>query len=122
MKIKRKFWLILLLITFVALAFIAIRYSTQSRELKVMLNASIVTTSLTTGNEVRRSTQDKDTTLGKPLYPEVIIEYKPKDNYSLGDLHNEIVSIFEKENWERQEVQLPSPEYQAILQQNGFFI
>ena len=72
-----------------------------------MLESSISTTQLTTGHEIKRWYQDQGVTLGKPVRAQVRIEYEPVSNYTKEDVYNEIVTILEKNNWEREEQSIP---------------
>lgn len=113
----------------VALAFgVLIFFSgcnTRSAEVNAMLDSSVATTQLTTGSEVRRRYQDRETNplLGKPKQPEFRIEYEPKSNYTQEDVYDEIVGILENNNWENEELGIAqSGYYKAALSQDGFSI
>jgi hypothetical protein len=71
-------------------------------ELKTLESSSSII-QLQTGLEVRRSLQDKDTVLGKPIYAEMYIEYEPIDNYTKKEVYDEIIAILKKNNWEEDE-------------------
>ncbi|MDP9312965.1 MAG: hypothetical protein M3R24_19115 [Chloroflexota bacterium] len=95
--------------------------NTRSNELNAILKSSVATTQLTTGREVSRSQQDKSTTLGKPVYAKLILEYEPVNNNTKEDVFNEIVAILEKDNWEREELSRPIPGFfKATLPQDNF--
>jgi hypothetical protein len=97
----------------------------KSTELKAMLESSVATTQLTTGSEVSRQYQDRQTKplLGKPKQPEVRIEYEPINNYTKEDVYDEIVGILEKNDWEREELSIAQPGYyKASLPQDDFTI
>ena len=96
---------------------------TQSEELKAMLASRISTFQPSTGNEVRRSYQDKGVTLGKPIPAEVIIEYKPIGNYTVGDVYDEIVKTLLHQHWQKEELSTYQPGFFiASLSQEGFII
>jgi len=95
----------------------------QSNELKAMLDTSVSSMSLTTGTEVRRSIEDNNTTLGKPIAARVIIEYKPKDNYSEKDVFDEIVQNLLDEHWQKEDLNTNQPGFFiASLSQDAFII
>jgi hypothetical protein len=116
-------------INYIALAFVVLIFfsgcNTRSDELNAMLESSVATTQLTTGNEVSRRYQDRETKplLGKPKQPEFRIEYEPINNYTKEDVYNELVRILEKNNWEREELSITqSGYYRATLPQDYFTI
>jgi hypothetical protein len=91
----------------------------KSAELQAIEDAASVL-QITTGREVRRSTQDKSTALGKPVYPEIFIVYEPINNHTRKEVYEEIVAILKKNNWEGSE---PFVDYfKATLQKGGFEI
>lgn len=86
--------------------------NTRSTELNAMLENPVLATQLTTGREVSRTQRDKGETLGKPIPAQVILEYEPVNNNTKEDVFNEIATIFDRNNWER--------EKQSIVQ-TGYF-
>ena len=91
----------------------------KSAELQAIEDSASVL-QITTGREVRRSTQDKGTALGKPVYPEIFIVYEPINNHARKEVYEEIVAILKKNNWQGKE---PFADYfVATLQQGGFEI
>jgi len=95
----------------------------QSKELKAMLASSASNIQLSTGNEVRRSYQDSGRTLGKPIPAEVIIEYEPKNNYTEGDIYDEILKTLLNEHWQKEELSTDqSGFFRASLPQDAFII
>jgi len=112
--------IILIIIIGAIVSFITLK---QSKELKAMLNTSATTMSLTTGIEVRRSVQDNGTTLGKPVYADVIIEYKPTSNYTEKDVYDEILETLLNEHWQKEDLNSDQPGFFiASLPQDGFII
>jgi hypothetical protein len=97
----------------------------ESTELKAMLKSADATTQITTGSEISRYVQERETNplVGKPKQPEVRIDYEPLHNYTKEDIYNEIVAILEENGWERDELSIPqSGYYRANLLQDGFII
>lgn len=94
--------------------------ATRSSELNA-LEASASIIQLTTGREVSRWHQDKGVALGKPIRAEVRIEYEPANNYTKEDVYNEIVTILEKNNWDRERQNIAQSVYYT-LPQDGFSI
>ena len=112
--------------SFIVLVFCTLLLSgckTKSEELVAMLESSISTAELTTGLEINRSKVDRGTKFGKPVHPEVRIQYKPIDNYTKEDVYEEIIEILEEGHWVREELSINlSGFYRASLQQDGFII
>lgn len=107
----------------ILILFLGNKYLVKSNELRAILATPIVTSPLTTGYEVERFVSDKGVTLGMPVYPEVLIVYEPKDDYTQRDVFDEVIGILEKDKWEKKELNAPNPEYyKASLPQNGFSI
>ena len=105
-----------------ALGCLLILSGCQSAELKSLEDASSVF-KLSTGSESSRWSQDKGTTLGKPVYPELRIEYKPDANHSVEDVYQEIINILEKNNWQKEKVTIDQPGfYLASLKKDDFVI
>jgi hypothetical protein len=93
----------------------------KSAELKAMEDsASII--QLTTGQEVRRSLIEKDWGFTGPIYPQVIIVYEPINRYTKKEVLDEIVTILEKNNWERYEWSTTPDSFGGSLRQDQFEI
>lgn len=73
----------------------------ESGELQAMVDASAAINHLTTGKEVSRQAQERETDplFGKPKQPELRIEYEPLDNYTKADVFEEIVGVLKKDGW-----------------------
>jgi len=95
----------------------------KSAELQAIEDSASVL-QITTGREVRRSTQDKGTALGKPVYPEILIVYEPINNHTRKGVYEEIVAILKKNNWMGSEPITGTgyDYFKATLQQGGFEI
>ena len=93
----------------------------KSAELKAMENsASII--QLTTGREVSRSLIEKDWGFTGSIYPQVIIVYEPINRYAKKEVLDEIVTILEKNNWERYEWSTTPDSFGGSLRQDRFEI
>ncbi len=95
--------------------------NTRSDELNAILKSSVATTQLTTGREVSRRQQDRGSTLGKPVYPELMLEYEPINNHTKQEVFAEIIANLERDNWKREESSVPQPDFlRATLPQGNF--
>ena len=113
---KTRFVFVIGLMLIISLFFLS---GCKSAELQAIEDSASVL-QITTGQEVRRSTQDKGTALGKPVYPEIFIVYEPINNHARKEVYEEIVAILKKNNWQGKE---PFADYfVATLQQGGFEI
>lgn len=88
----------------------------KSAQLKV-LESSALKIQPSTGSEVSRSIQDKSVVLGKPVYAEVSIEYKPNTNHTTREVYEEIIKNLEKNNWTKDEVNVIPDYYSATSAQ-----
>ena len=93
----------------------------KSAELKAMEDSASVI-QLTTGHEVARSLREKDWGFTGPIYPQVIIVYEPINNYTKKEVYDEIVTILEKNNWERYEWSTTPDSFSGSLRQDQFEI
>ena len=93
----------------------------KSAELKAMENSASVI-QLTTGREVSRSLIEKDWGFTGPIYPQVIIVYEPINRYAKKEVLDEIVTILEKNNWERYEWSTTPDSFGGSLRQDRFEI
>ncbi len=101
MKIFKSQYFILLLLEFLVILVFSGVQKTKSEGLKAMLANPVANMQLTTAREVRRYQMDKDKTLGKPGYAEILVIYEPIDNNTQGDVYDEIVGNIENSGWER---------------------
>jgi hypothetical protein len=102
-----------------AFCFLFLLSGCKSAELRSLEDsASLI--QLTTGREVNRSLQDKGEVFGKPVYAEVDIDYEPIDNHTKREVYEEIVEILNKNQWERDEVNIVPDFFSASLKQDDF--
>ncbi len=95
--------------------------NSRSDELNAILKSSVATTQLTTGREVSRRQQDRGSTLGKPFYPELMLEYEPINNHTKQEVFAEIIANLERDNWKREESSVHQPDFfRATLPQGNF--
>jgi hypothetical protein len=109
---------------YIALAFGALLFLSgcQSAELKA-LESSVSIIQLQTGREVNRLMHDKELGFTRTIYPELIIQYEPINDYTKKDVYDEIVAILEKNNWERSDWNIGRSDFfTASLRQGRFTI
>jgi formylglycine-generating enzyme required for sulfatase activity len=92
----------------------------KSPKLQTLEN-TIATIQPTKGHEIDRYTRDEGTSLGKPVYAEVLIVYEPNEHYTKKDVLDEIVAILEKNNWKREDTHSPGA-FIGTLRQDQFII
>lgn len=64
----------------------------ESAELRELLVTQTANMHLQTATEIKRVVFDKTVTLGKPVYAQVVITYRPAGTFSQDDVFAEIVS------------------------------
>ncbi|MBP9836401.1 MAG: hypothetical protein KBC78_01050 [Candidatus Pacebacteria bacterium] len=92
----------------------------KSKELKTILASSAVSMELSTAHEIKQIIQDKEVSLGKPIYAEVRIQYEPIGQHTKEDVFREIVAILEKDQWQRSEMGIDDRYYVATLNKDSF--
>ncbi len=68
-----------------------------------------------TGQLISRSSQNSGNVLGKPIYADLNLYYKPLNNYSKRDLYNEIISLLEKNNCKRDSINIVPDYYSGSM-------
>jgi hypothetical protein len=92
---------------------------TKSAELRAMEN-SVSIIQLTTGREVLRLLREKDWGFTGPIYPRVMIRYEPINRYTKKDVFDEIVTILEKSNWQKDEWSATPDSFSGSLRQDRY--
>ena len=76
---------------FIIIGFAFVINNPESKELKDVLKSPMANLQITKGDEIRRTYSDRGTTLGKPDYVDVHIEYQPKATSTKVEVFNELV-------------------------------
>jgi hypothetical protein len=106
----------ILILAFFGVVILLSMYNPESAGMKAMLANPVANMQLITARETYRFQEDKDKVLGKPVYAKVRVEYEPIDNYTKGDVYDEIVEIVEKSGWERDSYSADRDDYYSGLQ------
>ena len=91
--------------------------SQQMHELEQLAD----TVQIQSGIVVDRQQRDREKVLGKPVYANIRIIYKPVDNYTKQDVYREIITVLEQNNWEGKVCEgCTTDYYTAGLQQGNY--